>query len=405
MSFGEYKIIRVLFSHENPKSQLSLEIKTNPENEMDVKFKLKFLYEFVLKEFDENSLILVFEIEGDSLTKSVNNNFSYLIQNMNIDRPPPPLVLNNDMLNARKLIQKDDNNDIAAARKKMLNSDKSDANEMMSSRKKSLKDNRIAENETNLMMNSKKYYLQFDQVKNKNPAPETTTITFDNNESQVNSIVNNLIQNMNKFKHNISEFNETKNDDQIVIDEKPIIDYISPVSDVVKKDDDISSITGSVNSSESISKKYKIKMDETESFDINTGKPKKINIEDKLLKLLSEDSNTLADESNQISIQKKLNYQLRLTTAMNNISPTKNIIFIVTELMKYIDNFDLKGGDKKQLIISSIKSFLVSEKVKQGTIDFIVNTVCPELIDILVSVDKRNITIQKKVSCFFPFCT
>ena len=73
--------------------------------------------------------------------------------------------------------------------------------------------------------------------------------------------------------------------------------------------------------------------------------------------------------------------------------------------MKYIDNFDLKGGDKKQLIISSIKSFLVSEKVKQGTIDFIVNTVCPELIDILVSVDKRNITIQKKVSCFFPFCT
>ena len=376
MSFGEYKIIRVLFSHENPKSQLSLEIKTNPENEMDVKFKLKFLYEFVLKEFDENSLILVFEIEGDSLTKSVNNNFSYLIQNMNIDRPPPPLVLNNDMLNARKLIQKDDNNDIAAARKKMLNSDKSDANEMMSSRKKSLKDNRIAENETNLMMNSKKYYLQFDQVKNKNPAPETTTITFDNNESQVNSIVNNLIQNMNKFKHNISEFNETKNDDQIVIDEKPIIDYISPVSDVVKKDDDISSITGSVNSSESISKKYKIKMDETESFDINTGKPKKINIEDKLLKLLSEDSNTLADESNQISIQKKLNYQLRLTTAMNNISPTKNIIFIVTELMKYIDNFDLKGGDKKQLIISSIKSFLVSEKVKQGTIDFIVNTVC-----------------------------
>ena len=57
MSFGEYKIIRVLFSHENPKSQLSLEIKTNPENEMDVKFKLKFLYEFVLKEF-----ILIFRI-------------------------------------------------------------------------------------------------------------------------------------------------------------------------------------------------------------------------------------------------------------------------------------------------------------------------------------------------------
>ena len=79
MSFDEYKKINVLFSHENPKSQLSLEIKTNPNDEMDVKVKLKFLYEFGLKEFENNSVMLAFEIDGDSLTNEIINNFKYIL--------------------------------------------------------------------------------------------------------------------------------------------------------------------------------------------------------------------------------------------------------------------------------------------------------------------------------------
>jgi len=409
MSFDGYKIIHVFFSHENPKSQLSLEIKTNPENEMDVQIKLKFLYEFILKEFNDNSLILVFEIEGSSLTNKITNNFNYYMPNLvHLDRPPPnPSV--NEMYNARKISQQNENS-INIAKKNAMVQEKSENNEMMSARQEFLKKDRVLENETNLMMNSKKYYIKFDQIKNS----EKVNIE-ENNDEDINIIVNNLVQNMNKFKNSITEFNDNKkNDVKIELDEKPIIDYITPiVSELTptssKKDggdikEDTISDNGSSNTNESLgSKKYKIKLENEDVFDVKTTKVKKMNIEDKLLKLLNENDDQ--SDGNQISIQKKLNYQLRLSTAMNNISPTKNIIFIVTELMKYIDNFDLKGDDKKKLIISSIKSFLISEKVNDATVNFIINTVCPELIDILISVDKRSITIQKKISCFFPWCT
>ena len=79
MSFDEYKKIHILCSNENPKSQLSLEIKTNPKDEMDVKVKLKFLHEFSLKEFNDNSVILTFEIYGDSLTNDIQNDFKYIL--------------------------------------------------------------------------------------------------------------------------------------------------------------------------------------------------------------------------------------------------------------------------------------------------------------------------------------
>ncbi len=168
----------------------------------------------------------------------------------------------------------------------------------------------------------------------------------------------------------------------------------------INKDEEMKSHSSSMNSSESI-RKYKIKNCENENIDISSIKIKKMNVEDKLLKLLDEDDPL----DYKVSLQKKIDYQLRLTTAMNNISPTKNIIFIITELMKYIDNFDLSGEDKKNIIISSIENFLRNEKINEQDVNFITKTVCPELIDILISVDKRNITIKKKISCVFPWCS
>jgi len=387
MSFDEYKKIHVLFSHENPKSQLSLEIKTNPKDEMDVKVKLKFLYEFGLKEFDNNSVMLAFEIDGDSLTNEIINNFKYIL----------PDVIVKEANTAK-------DNEVIKLRKDMILIEKIENNEMMLSRQRLIKKDIVADNEKNLMINSKKYYMFADQIKSKE-------ILDDNNrdedlkiksEVQCSAIVNNLILNMNKFKHNIDEHN-TQSDEKIVLDDKPIIEYINNEnlnfnSKEKYDEEDIKSQSSSINSSESI-KKYKIKHDENE-VDISSIKIKKMNVEDKLLQLLDDDPLDY-----KINLQKKIDYQLRLTTAMNNISPTKNIIFIITELMKYIDNFDLSGEDKKNIIISSVKTFLTNEKINDQDINFIVNTVCPELIDILVSVDKRNITIKKKISCIFPWCS
>ena len=389
MSFDEYKKINVLFSHENPKSQLSLEIKTNPNDEMDVKVKLKFLYEFGLKEFENNSVMLAFEIDGDSLTNEIINNFKYIL---------PDVIVKEANTNENNIIK---------SKKDMIQIEKIENNEMMLSRQRLIKRDIVADNEKNLMINSKKYYMFADQIKSKNDENDNRGDDDKDikikSEVQCSAIVNNLILNMNKFKHNIDEHN-TYSDEKIVLDDKPIIEYINNENNNLNskekydEEEDIKSQSSSMNSSESI-KKYKIKNGENE-VDINSIKIKKMNVEDKLLQLLDDDPMDY-----KISLQKKIDYQLRLTTAMNNISPTKNIIFIITELMKYIDNFDLSGEDKKNIIISSVKTFLTNEKINDQDINFIVNTVCPELIDILVSVDKRNITIKKKISCIFPWCS
>ena len=389
MSFDEYKKINVLFSHENPKSQLSLEIKTNPNDEMDVKVKLKFLYEFGLKEFENNSVMLAFEIDGDSLTNEIINNFKYIL---------PDVIVKEANTNENNIIK---------SKKDMIQIEKIENNEMMLSRQRLIKRDIVADNEKNLMINSKKYYMFADQIKSKNDENDNRGDDDKDikikSEVQCSAIVNNLILNMNKFKHNIDEHN-TYSDEKIVLDDKPIIEYINNENNNLNskekydEEEDIKSQSSSMNSSESI-KKYKIKNGENE-VDINSIKIKKMNVEDKLLQLLDDDPMDY-----KISLQKKIDYQLRLTTAMNNISPTKKIIFIITELMKYIDNFDLSGEDKKNIIISSVKTFLTNEKINEQDINFIVNTVCPELIDILVSVDKRNITIKKKISCIFPWCS
>ena len=81
-----------------------------------------------------------------------------------------------------------------------------------------------------------------------------------------------------------------------------------------------------------------------------------------------------------------------------------NLIFVITELMKFIENFNTDGFDKKGLIISSIKKFLEYEKMKSEETDIILDTICPELIEILLLVDKRKIIIRKKLNCFLPFC-
>ena len=89
---------------------------------------------------------------------------------------------------------------------------------------------------------------------------------------------------------------------------------------------------------------------------------------------------------------------------MNNISPIKNIIFIITELIKFVDHFKITGEEKKSLIISSIAIFLETENFCKEENDFIVRIICPELIDILISIDKRKIKLRNKpVNCFSKF--
>ena len=262
-------------------------------------------------------------------------------------------------------------------------------------------------------------------------------IVNDTNISEISSIVNNLLNYMEDFKKKVLE-NENKEDiieveeelvqdieiKEDVVDDKEIKEnIIEEKEDVVddkevKKDvvDDKEEVKEDVVDDKEVKEdiveececkpkekpKYKIKTpDDVKNNFMNKKKPI---IETKLLQLLNDSTiiNKNIDfnesEGNKNSdIEEKIFYHLKLIT-LSSMDISTNIVFIVTELMKFIDNYAIKGSEKKSIILSTIKKFLDDENYPNT--DYIVNTVCPELIDILISIDKRKIMIKKKVTCF-----
>jgi hypothetical protein len=105
-----------------------------------------------------------------------------------------------------------------------------------------------------------------------------------------------------------------------------------------------------------------------------------------------------------LTIQENIYTHIKDIVSGNSSMIYTNLIYVITELMKFIENFNTEGVDKKQIIIKSIKQFLIDEQMNSEETDIILDTVCPELIDILLLVDKRKIIIRKKLNCFFPFC-
>ena len=126
---------------------------------------------------------------------------------------------------------------------------------------------------------------------------------------------------------------------------------------------------------------------------------KKINIETKLIDLLNDNSivpSQLEVINNDIEdVEEKLYCHLKLiSTTGKDIK--NNITFIITQLIKFIENFNIPGAKKKALIISTIHKFLIEQKVDQESIDYIIDNLCPEMIEMLISVDKRKVSIKKK---------
>ena len=130
-------------------------------------------------------------------------------------------------------------------------------------------------------------------------------------------------------------------------------------------------------------------------------------IQDTLLKLAEEENNKKdmndKDLNEFITIENKIYNHLKIILSSKSIN-ANNIIYIVTELMKFIEIFKIKGVDKKTIILATLRKFLTDEKYTDEQIDFIIDIICKELIDILISIDKRKITIRKNFSCFIPWC-
>ena len=99
--------------------------------------------------------------------------------------------------------------------------------------------------------------------------------------------------------------------------------------------------------------------------------------------------------------------QSKLTTTFKNkfnsslssnegITP-KDIISFIIYLMQVVEKYKIDGSNKKEIVISIIKT-IVSEYKNNienvETIDNFINTILPSLIDIIVSLDNKQIYIR-----------
>jgi hypothetical protein len=137
---------------------------------------------------------------------------------------------------------------------------------------------------------------------------------------------------------------------------------------------------------------------------------KKLKLENKLIDLLDNkpyikiEPSLGGDNTERDDLETKIYYHLKLLTYTDPLSITKNIIYIITELMKFANNFNKPGDEKKHNIITALKRFLIEQEFDEKEITYIIDVICPELIDILVSIDKRKIVIKRKFFGCFPIC-
>ena len=214
----------------------------------------------------------------------------------------------------------------------------------------------------------------------------------------VEELLNDLENLKNKIKY-YEEDNEIKKEEVNEIKKQ-----VSDVSDVKKEVSDVKNEVNGV--------KKDIKKEDVENYEkfhanylcsnvdvVERPNKKKINIENKLIDLLND--NTIVPSQLEVinndieDIEEKLYCHLKLiSTTGKDIK--NNITFIITQLIKFIENFNIPGVKKKELIISTIHKFLIEQNVDQESINYIIDNLCPEMIEMLISVDKRKVSIKKK---------
>lgn len=121
------------------------------------------------------------------------------------------------------------------------------------------------------------------------------------------------------------------------------------------------------------------------------------NSKNKILDMVTSPKNIFAREENY-KIKNKLLYHLNLVTVSKR-DIDKNIVFMIAELIKFIDNYGIKGSEKKEIITKVLDAFLTEKKYNNR--EYIINNVCPEIIDILILVDRRKIVLTRKRGCCF----
>ena len=400
MPLNNYKVFS--YSDQNKKSyNLNFDCIINKDDDSDVNFVIKLNHELYISEFDKKILL-------DSLiilsSKNDNSNKIELKYNL-IDDKNTEDVCVKDLVSTENLP--------------------------------------VMEN-TPVIENVPVIENELDTEENKDTALET--------KNDINIIINNLISHIDTFKNKFKIDNETlfdslqdikeiieeekkskekisenftplefflldaiKNKNKQIIKNQHDPEPIKPLLKLNRKKIDIEDDENEyeIQEDDEIEEKVEDNMVKINTYvqDINKKynelNKEKNEIQDTLLKLAEEEKNKKdmndKDLNEFITIENKIYNHLKIILSSKSIN-ANNIIYIVTELMKFIEIFRIKGVDKKTIILATLRKFLTDEKYSAEQIDFIINIICKELIDILISIDKRKITIRKNFSCFIPWC-
>ena len=105
-------------------------------------------------------------------------------------------------------------------------------------------------------------------------------------------------------------------------------------------------------------------------------------------------------------MENKLLYHLVVLLQDQQIN-TDTLLYIIVELMRFMNNYDIKGEDKKSYILYILEKFVDTNEdyiENKEDIKKFIYTFSNEFINIISGVSDKKLRIKVKKSCFFPLC-
>jgi hypothetical protein len=439
-------VYSINFKDDKTKTKLDLELRLKQPYDCNFNLNINLDYELYIKECNKK-----ISINSSILTNynSINNTVDFL--DIKINYFPDSITSDYNDTNVNNIINNDSNvNNIINNYTNINNIINNDENKLtnINNINENLDDNKVEseyfveveddndnssnieffiESEENINNSNIDFYVdsESDDENKKNVSNASTFESICSSpKKKTGDIIDDIVK---QDDDNIMKKNDDivkKNDDNIVKDEKYYEDRIKAILNKQNKnkfyernylnylvDEDKNSnhnisrdsLPISTNSDGKNNVIYKIINNEP-NIDSHNHRPK---IEDKLIEFLNEKPKVVIDPEESKSntdIYNKLYCHLELLTCSSNkFSINANILYIIADLMKFIDNFSIEGSEKKKILIDTLNKFLIEKNFSESYINYIRKNICPGFIDILILVEKRKVVIKKKSNCFFPW--
>lgn len=134
-----------------------------------------------------------------------------------------------------------------------------------------------------------------------------------------------------------------------------------------------------------------------------------VNVEDNIPNEFREDNNKNKKQRlkrQNEEIENKLLYHLVLLLQDQKIN-NDTLMYIIVELMKHMNNYQIKGQDKKSSILFILRNFINTNNgdiINREDIKIFTDKYLEEFINIVSALSDKKIRIKLKKNCFLPIC-